>query len=119
MQPFLGGRINYLEWINEEQKIFNLMKKPIQLIDIGCGNSAIYLLLGNRLFGWTGIGIDSEQQYLDVAQKIIDVNQLPILLVHGNTFNNLKLSSKQFKISVCNPPYYDITEPRTNLTTIT
>ena len=60
MQPFLGGRINYMEWINEQVKEINKKKKEVFILDVGCGSSAIYLLLANRLFKWSGLGIDKQ-----------------------------------------------------------
>lgn len=45
MQPFLGGRVNYLEWLKELVDSIYPNQKDILLVDMGTGNSAIYLLL--------------------------------------------------------------------------
>lgn len=58
----------------------NKLKKKVFIVDVGCGSSAIYLLLANKLFKWEGLGIDSETKFIDNACKIIEDNNLPIQL---------------------------------------
>lgn len=41
--------------------------KDTLLVDIGTGNSAIYLILAERMFGWKGYGIEKNQDYLESA----------------------------------------------------
>lgn len=74
--PTIPSRINYLEWINT--LLLKTMKdsemKNINGIDIGTGASLIYPILGLKIYGWSFLGTEINQQAYQNAKEIIEKN---------------------------------------------
>ncbi|KAH0482709.1 MAG: uncharacterized protein KVP18_002543 [Porospora cf. gigantea A] len=82
---------------------------PVTGLDIGVGASAIYSLLGAKLYGWRMVGTDIDAQSLQVAQTLIDAN--PDCNVHTSLSPNPHCffpedTQENFTFSMCNPPFY-------------
>jgi len=58
MAPAIGCRLNYLEWVKELVDEFKF--KVTQIYDVGTGYSGIFLFLSWRMYGWQGIGVDTD-----------------------------------------------------------
>ncbi len=109
LTPPVPGRADYLYHIND---LIGKPQKPIQILDIGTGASLIYPLLGQSLFGWHFTATDSQQESLQIAQKIIDKNQLAGKIKlkwqpeSGKILQNIIAPGDAFAASICNPPFY-------------
>lgn len=47
---------------------------PVRGLDVGCGASLIYCLLGAAVFGWSMVGLDIQPGSLTAAQQLVDAN---------------------------------------------
>lgn len=47
---------------------------PVRGLDVGCGASLIYCLLGAAVFGWSMVGLDIQPDSLTAAQQLVDAN---------------------------------------------
>lgn len=93
--PPVPNRLNYILWLQDlmalTQKGHGTAKK-VRGLDVGCGASLIYPILGSKLFGWSFLGVDVTQEALDAAQQIIDSNPELAPLI---TLRLIKLTPKQ------------------------
>lgn len=109
--PPIPSRADYMHHLADLLRRSGL-KSPIKVLDVGVGASCIYPLLGNAIYDWSFIGTDIDEKSLQIAQKIIDKNNLgnAIELRHQKDYQHilkgiLKPTDK-FTASVCNPPFY-------------
>ena len=112
-QFHLGGTI--FKWIHQ---LFsdkeNLKSEPRVLngLDIGVGSSVIYPILGVKEYDWNFVGTDIWQNSLDVAQKIIDNNELGSKIKlkhqphHKRIFKNVVSDTWHYDFCVWNPPFF-------------
>lgn len=71
--PPVTNRLNYILWLED----LLTLSKPhgaIRGLDIGCGASLIYPLLGASVCGWEFIGIDVTPQAIEWAQRNLAAN---------------------------------------------
>lgn len=82
-------------------------------IDIGCGASLIYPIIGNKEYGWKFIGSDIDKKSIDWAKLLIKSNSKldkNITVVHQTNkngfFQNVLNHQHRYLFSMCNPPFY-------------
>lgn len=109
--PPIPSRADYMHHLSDLLRRSQL-EIDIKILDVGVGASCIYPLLGNAIYNWSFVGTDIDEKSLQIAQKIIDENNLgnAIELRHQKDYQHilkgiLKPSDK-FTASVCNPPFY-------------
>eukprot|EP00116_Pleurobrachia_bachei_P006864 sb/3467126/ len=75
--PTLPLRLNYLHWI-EDLISFpdNTTSSQVRGLDIGTGASAIYPLLGSRVFSWTFLATERDEESFSVARCNVTRNKL-------------------------------------------
>jgi len=109
--PTVPLRLNYILWIEDLLKEGSLEQEPAKGIDIGCGASCIYPLLGTKLNNWNFIATEPDGLSNRFAQKNIEMNKLnsKIVLKDGNSDTLLKdvvEGNNQYDFCMCNPPFF-------------
>ncbi|MDD4718231.1 MAG: tRNA1(Val) (adenine(37)-N6)-methyltransferase [Bacilli bacterium] len=81
-----------------------------QVLDIGCGNAPISLILTTKTKAHI-TGVEIQEKVYKLAQKSVEINNLnhQITLINDD-INNLvdKWESDFFDIIVCNPPFFKV-----------
>lgn len=109
--PPIPSRADYMHHLSDLLRRSQL-ETDIKILDVGVGASCIYPLLGNAIYNWSFVGTDIDEKSLQIAQKIIDENNLgnAIELRHQKDYQHILKgilkSSDKFIASVCNPPFY-------------
>lgn len=109
--PPIPSRADYMHHLSDLLRRSQL-ETDIKILDVGVGASCIYPLLGNAIYNWSFVGTDIDEKSLQIAQKIIDENNLgnAIILRHQKDYQHILKgilkSSDKFTASVCNPPFY-------------
>ncbi|MBO3098235.1 23S rRNA (adenine(1618)-N(6))-methyltransferase RlmF [Gelidibacter pelagius] len=109
--PPIPSRADYMHHLSDLLRRSQL-ETDIKILDVGVGASCIYPLLGNAIYNWSFVGTDIDEKSLQIAQKIIDENNLgnAIELRHQKDYQHILKgilkSSDKFTASVCNPPFY-------------
>lgn len=109
--PPIPSRADYMHHLADLLRRNNF-ETEVQVLDVGTGASCIYPLLGHALYNWNFVGTDIDEKSFQIAQKIIDKNNLgeAIALRFQNDYQHilkgvLKPSDK-FTAAVCNPPFF-------------
>ena len=109
--PPIPGRADYLHHLSDLLRR-HYLEKNSNILDIGVGASCIYPLLGNALFNWKFVGSDIDEKSIDVAQRIIDKNNLSeditlrLQTDYKHILTGVIKPMDKFTASVCNPPFY-------------
>ncbi|PKH20918.1 23S rRNA (adenine(1618)-N(6))-methyltransferase RlmF [Enterobacterales bacterium CwR94] len=117
--PPIPGRADYVhalaDLLRETQA-----DKPAQawsVLDIGCGASLIYPLIGSKEYDWRFTGSDINPAAITSANAIIAANpglNRQIRLRHQkqaeNIFHGVIHKGERYAASVCNPPFHDSAE---------
>ncbi len=107
LTPPLPGRLDYLLHLND------LHPPTRRVLDIGCGASVIYPILGVGEFGWSFVGSEVDPRSTRVAQAIVQFN--PALrrsvTIRGQSdpsrlFAGIVREGERFDLSMCNPPFF-------------
>lgn len=114
--PTIPLRLNYIHWIEDLLSNANKDGGDVFGIDIGCGASCVYSLLGHRINNWKFVvtEIDEESKQYAVANvnrnkmadditlvKVDNKDAAPLSVVLANT------DQQVFHFCMCNPPFYD------------
>jgi 23S rRNA (adenine1618-N6)-methyltransferase len=102
--PPIPGRADYVHHIAD------LVEKGEKKgLDIGCGASAIYPILGNAIYNWPMVGCDVVDESVGFAKKNTAKND-QIEIRHqvdkGNIFKGVILTGEYYDFTMCNPPFY-------------
>lgn len=109
--PPIPGRVDYLHYLID---LINTDKGTI--LDIGTGATCIYPILGTAICNWNFVGTDIDEETLDIAEKIIQQNQLEDRIIlqfqedENHIFKGVIKENDRFLASVCNPPFYKSAE---------
>ncbi|XP_074641326.1 U6 small nuclear RNA (adenine-(43)-N(6))-methyltransferase-like [Tubulanus polymorphus] len=105
--PTIPLRLNYILWVEDI-----VGRDNVKGIDIGCGSSCIYPLLGAKMNDWNFVATDVDGQNIHFAKKNIRNNDLESkievievgddVLLHGV----IKERSEKFDFCMCNPPFF-------------
>ncbi|XP_037949569.1 U6 small nuclear RNA (adenine-(43)-N(6))-methyltransferase [Teleopsis dalmanni] len=111
--PTVPLRLNYILWL--EDLLTKINVKDVKGIDIGCGSSCIYALLGAKK-NWQMTALESNSVNLEYAKKNIEANNMQQLIslfaqpnkdvIFKNFFQTCPDDMK-FHFSMCNPPFYN------------
>ncbi|KAH8238676.1 hypothetical protein KR038_000467 [Drosophila bunnanda] len=116
--PTLALRLNYILWLEDLMEPLKLGE--IRGIDIGCGSSCIYSLLGAKKNGWHMLALESKLQNIEYARENVKRNQLEGLIDvyaqpdKNSIFKSYFLEKQQetdFHFCLCNPPFFDSNLP--------
>ncbi len=115
--PPIPGRADYLHYAADLLGESNAGTIPrggaVRVLDIGVGANCIYPLIGQREYGWTFLGSDTNPAALAAAQRIIEANaglgaaiQLRRQSKPAHIFHGLIATGERFDLSLCNPPFH-------------
>ena len=115
--PPVPGRADYLHNIADLLAPQNGDKVPtgakVKGLDIGTGASAIYPLLGNRLFEWSFVATETDEIAFKSAQQNIQENQEVVKNVtviqqmnSGKVFEGVINFADKFDFTMSNPPFH-------------
>ncbi len=119
--PPIPGRADYLHHVADllggKPLQFSKKKIPmgsrIQCLDIGIGASCIYPIIGNREYGWSFIGTDTDRIALESAHEIISLNpsftgqiELRFQRNPSDIFWGVLQEDEPIDVSICNPPFH-------------
>lgn len=82
------------------------------ILDIGCGNAPVPLILSRRTKARI-VGVEIQEAVADLAKKSVDLNHLEeqISIITGDVKEYAKeQESDQFDVIVCNPPFFPLCE---------
>jgi len=89
-----------------------LNKKINKILDIGCGNAPIPLILSTKTDADI-IGVEIQEKSYDLAKKSIDINNLNDRIEIINADINeyyLNVESDSFDVITCNPPFFEVND---------
>ncbi len=115
--PPIPGRADYIHHIADFlcRKNFGVfpMGSQIKCLDIGVGANCVYPVIGNKEYGWSFIGSDTDPVALESAKKIIDLNpaltgmvELRLQTDPRETFYRVIQKDELIDLSICNPPFH-------------
>ncbi|XP_063967466.1 RNA N6-adenosine-methyltransferase mettl16-like isoform X1 [Lytechinus pictus] len=113
--PTLSLRLNYIHWIEDLLASTGHSKGTVWGIDIGCGASCIYPLLGAQLNGWNFIASEVDALAIHYSKENITSNGLQdkitvVETCEGSMFEDVLNSapSRQhlYHFTMCNPPFF-------------
>lgn len=104
LYPPIPGRADYIHHISD------LLEKGDRTgLDIGCGASAIYPILGNAIYDWKMVGCDVDDDSVGFAKKNTSKNdaiEIRHQIDKGNIFKGVILEGENYDFTMCNPPFY-------------
>ncbi|WP_299390613.1 23S rRNA (adenine(1618)-N(6))-methyltransferase RlmF [uncultured Gelidibacter sp.] len=109
--PPIPSRADYMHHLADVLRRSNL-EDNVTVLDVGTGATCIYPLLGNALYNWNFVGTDIDKKSLQIAQKIIDKNNLSEAIEvrlqpdYQQILKGIIKPSDKFTASVCNPPFF-------------
>lgn len=109
--PPIPSRADYIHHLADLLRRSHL-ESDVKVLDIGVGASCIYPLLGNSIYNWSFVGSDIDEKSLQIAQKIIDKNNLENVIElrlqrdYQHILKGILRPSDKFTASVCNPPFF-------------
>jgi 23S rRNA A1618 N6-methylase RlmF len=95
--------------------------RPIifQGLDVGTGGGIYFCAIAAKHFGWKMIGTEANKDDFEVAQTNVSKNHLENTIKVIHTEDETKIfpeaifdSSPSITFSVCNPPFFEASEPR-------
>lgn len=115
--PPIPGRADYIHHIADLLRSNNYGKIPtgskIKCLDIGVGANCIYPIIGDKEYGWSFIGSDTDEVAIESANKIISSNPRLKAKVECRLQNNPKdffygiiRKDELIDFSICNPPFH-------------
>ncbi|KAJ1840075.1 hypothetical protein LPJ70_004806, partial [Coemansia sp. RSA 2708] len=129
--PTVANRLHYLEWLQSTVLVDLPPTREITGLDIGCGASCIYPLLGARLLRCAFVGTEINPESLTVARANVTSNSLDSrihLFLNRDRIAILECMDQDgfpmpvedtdgsvFAFSMCNPPFYTSQDERDEL----
>ncbi|OFX18671.1 MAG: 23S rRNA (adenine(1618)-N(6))-methyltransferase [Bacteroidetes bacterium GWA2_31_9] len=119
--PPIPGRADYIHYVadllgvNNNEKI--LTGNKIKCLDIGVGANCVYPIIGNKEYGWSFVGSETDTVSIESANKIIELNpslkdkiELRFQSNPKNIFEGIIQKDEYFDLSICNPPFHSSLE---------
>lgn len=104
LYPPIPGRADYIHHISD------LLEKGERTgLDIGCGASAIYPILGSSIYNWKMVGCDVDDTSVAFAKKNTLKNddiEIRHQIDKGNILKGVILEGENYDFTMCNPPFY-------------
>lgn len=115
--PPIPGRADYLHYIADLMASSNGRKLPkgpqIKCFDIGAGANCVYPIIGNKEYGWTFVGSETDKTAMESANKIIAKNprltgkiEMRFQPNMKHLFRGVIKKDEQIDIAICNPPFH-------------
>ncbi|KAA8998132.1 23S rRNA (adenine(1618)-N(6))-methyltransferase RlmF [Affinibrenneria salicis] len=113
--PPVPGRADYLHYLADLLAADSPggIPRNVSILDIGCGASCIYPLIGQHEYGWRFTGTDINPQAIRVASAIVEANPGLNRLIRlrrqknsGAIFHGVIHKNERFAATLCNPPFY-------------
>ncbi len=104
LYPPIPGRADYLHHIADL-----VGKAATRGLDIGCGASAIYPILGNAIYNYHMVGVEVDtNSYAHAADNTARNEAINIRLQpdRSNIFKGAILENEHYDFTMCNPPFY-------------
>ena len=108
LSPAVPGRADYLHHIADL-----IGKGDKKGLDIGCGASAIYCLLGNSIYNYKMVGVDVDDESVAYARKNtskIDTIEIRNQVNRSFILKGIMREDEHFDFVMCNPPFYESEE---------
>lgn len=108
--PPIPGRADYVH--NIADLVGKEKGSETRIMDIGTGASLIYPIVGNRLYNWTFIAVETDETALENSEKIAKENTSlkNIELRHQKNPKSIFLgaikSNEYVDATICNPPFH-------------
>ena len=118
MCPPIPGRADYIHYLADllagENKKDIPRGKQVQVLDVGCGASCIYPILGSQSYGWKFVGSDIDPVSVACAKNIVQSNsalknyiKLVFQKNRDKFFEGIVKPNDYFDLTMCNPPFYE------------
>ena len=115
--PPVPGRADYIHHIADLLGSCNHGKIPtgnqIKCLDIGVGANCVYPIIGNKEYGWSFIGSDTDPVSVESASKIVEMNpiltgkiELRLQYNSNDIFRGILQKDEYIDLTVCNPPFH-------------
>jgi 23S rRNA (adenine1618-N6)-methyltransferase len=119
--PPIPGRADYIHHVADLLCASNEGIIPkgfkIKCMDIGVGASCVFPIIGNKEYGWSFIGSETEATAIESARKIINNNvnlnhsiELRFQENVNDIFHGIMERNEPIDITICNPPYHSSLE---------
>lgn len=121
--PLVASRLNYILYLEDVVRASGVNDDGINVVDIGCGASCIYGLLGCRKnANWSFVAVDCDKRSVSYAEENVKCNSLSgrieVLLANktapilSTSFEHLSKLGKRPTIVMCNPPFFSSEEEK-------
>lgn len=115
--PPIPGRADYIHHIADLLGSSTNGKIPtgnkIKCMDIGVGASCVFPIIGNKEYGWSFVGSETDPTALESANKIINYNpflkrdiELRLQENPRDIFHGIMERNEPIDIALCNPPFH-------------
>ena len=106
--PAIPGRAEYIHQLSDL-----LGRGSKKGLDIGCGASAVYCLLGEAIYGYEMVGVDVDDDSIAIAKKNTAKSEnieIRHQIDRGNILKGVIREGEIFDFTMCNPPFYSSEE---------
>ena len=114
--PPLPQRLAVLYWLDEllsQPPSSSSAAVPRRGVDVGCGASVIFPLLGVRAFGWQFVGTEVDESAVAAARHNVQLNGLQSAIAVREVADRRQLlvgvltaDDGHFDFVICNPPFF-------------
>ncbi|XP_071502372.1 RNA N(6)-adenosine-methyltransferase mettl16-like [Diadema antillarum] len=113
--PTLSLRLNYIHWIEDLFASSGHNSGPVVGIDIGCGASCIYPLLGAQMNGWEFLASEVDALAIHYARENVARNELTNKITVVETSEDAMFKGllerapsrrDHYSFTMCNPPFF-------------
>lgn len=107
--PPIPGRLDYVHTLAD----LIGTRRNVAILDIGCGASAIYPMLGAAEYGWRFVATEVDQRAQRWARQIVRINRAIAARIEirhqpdaRRIFAGVIPPGERFAASMCNPPFH-------------
>ena len=113
--PPIPGRADYIHHLADclAEDLSTFRGPQVTVLDIGCGASCIYPLIGNAEYGWRFTGSDSQPESIQAAQQLLAVNRQLRSSIRlrrqkdaTKIFDSIIQPKEFYHATLCNPPFH-------------
>jgi len=115
--PPIPGRADYIHYAADLLGSSNNGKIPtgfrVKCMDIGVGASCVFPIIGNKEYGWSFIGSETDPVAIESASKIVNYNaflkrNIDLRLQDNpkDIFHGIMERNEPVDITICNPPFH-------------
>lgn len=106
--PAVPGRAEYLHQLSDL-----IGKGEKKGLDVGCGASAVYCLLGSAIYNYTMVGVDVDDESIAFAKKNTSTYEnieIRHQIDRGQILKGVMREGEFFDFTMCNPPFFESEE---------